>query len=381
MIKIVSASLFVLAGFFYFNSSAPEASFPPIIHSEKLSFKLDTVLTDLEIPWAMAFLPNGDMLFTERKGELRLMTKDRKLDSRPISNVPKVKDRGQGGLLDIELHPDYESNGWIYLSFSSPHKTGEKGTGANTELIRAKLENHKLTNIESLFKASPNYSKVHHYGGRISFDEDGMVYLTLGDRGGRDEVQSLSNYRGKVIRLHDDGRVPKDNPFISRKGAKPEIFSYGHRNPQGMDIHPTTGKVWAHEHGPRGGDELNIVEKANNYGWPTITYGINYSGTKITDETHRKGMKQPVTFWKPSIAPCGMSFVTSDKYPKWKGNILVGALAFRYLNRVELDGNKVVHQEKLLENIGRVRAIEESPDGYIYVAIEAKGMIVRLLPV
>ncbi|MEL6925482.1 MAG: PQQ-dependent sugar dehydrogenase, partial [Bacteroidota bacterium] len=168
--------------------------------------------------------------------------------------------------------------------------------------------------------------------------------------------------------------------FISRKGAKKEIFSYGHRNPQGMDLHPTTGKIWAHEHGPRGGDELNIVEKGNNYGWPTITYGINYSGTKITDETHREGMEQPVTYWVPSIAPCGMSFVTSDKYPAWKGNILIGSLAFRYLNRVELDGNKVVHQEKLLDNIGRVRAIEESPDGIIYVAIEAKGMIVRLLP-
>ena len=381
MLKLSILPMIAIAAIFFFNPFEKTASFPPIIESENLRFKIDTVLSDLEVPWAMAFLPNGDMLFTEREGQLRLLKKNGQLHPDPIENVPSVKARGQGGLLDLELHPDYENNGWIYISYSSPKKSSESGDGANTEFIRAKLQNHQLTDIQSIFKASPNYSKSQHYGGRIEFDRAGYLYLAIGDRGGRDQAQDLNTYRGKVLRLHDDGRIPKDNPFLNRSDAHPEIFTYGHRNPQGLDRHPTTGKIWEHEHGPRGGDELNIIEKGNNYGWPVITYGVNYSGTKITDETHRDGMEQPITYWKPSIAPCGMSFVTSDRYPGWKGNILVGSLSFRYLERVELKGNKVVHQEKLLENIGRIRAIEESPDGYIYVAIEARGMIIRLLPV
>ncbi|RMG70396.1 MAG: PQQ-dependent sugar dehydrogenase [Bacteroidetes bacterium] len=367
------AALMLLAG------GALWAQTGPLVETQQLNFRVDTFLTDLEVPWAMAFLPNGDMLFTERGGDLHIV-RDGKLHPTPIAGVPPVLARGQGGLLDIELHPDYAENGWIYLSFASPAKEGEEGDGANTEFIRVRLEGNRLVDHEHIFKASPNYKTRHHYGGRMEFDGEGYLYLTVGDRGGRDEVQDLSNHRGKVMRLHDDGRVPEDNPFLDVEGAQPEIFSYGHRNPQGMDIHPETGEVWAHEHGPKGGDELNIVRAGNNYGWPEISYGINYDGTIFTEDTAREGMEQPITYWVPSIAPCGMSFVNSRKYGEWEGDILVGSLAFRYLVRVELDGNTVTKKEVMLENLGRVRAIEEGPDGYIYVAVEGPGMIVRLIP-
>lgn len=374
--KIISSILFLFLSCSFF---APTAEFNDPVQSEIIKFDVETVVDELNIPWAMAFLPNGDLLFTEREGELRLI-QDGKLHSEPIGGVPEVLAQGQGGLLDIELHPKYAENGWLYLSYSSPAASGEEGEGANTALMRAQLKDHRLVNQKVIFKAGPNYETKHHYGSRIVFDKEGYLYLSIGDRGGRDRAQRLSNYRGKILRLHDDGSIPKDNPFVNQGNARPEIFSYGHRNPQGMAIHPVTGALWAHEHGPRGGDELNLVEKGKNYGWPVITYGRNYSGTKITDETHREGMEQPVIYWTPSIAPCGMSFVTSEQFASWKGNILVGSLSFRYLERVELKNNKVVHQEKLLENIGRVRAVEEGPDGYIYVAVEAPGKIVRLVP-
>ena len=351
----------------------------PLIETEQLSFRVDTFLSDLKVPWAMAFLPNGDLLFTEREGDLHIV-RDGKLYPSPIAGVPEVLAKGQGGLLDLELHPDYENNGWIYLSFASPSEEGEEGSGANTEVIRVRLQGNRLTDHEHIFKASPNYDTRHHYGGRIEFDEAGYLYLTVGDRGGRDEVQDLSNHRGKVIRLHDDGRVPADNPFVGVEGAQPEIFSYGHRNPQGMDRHPETGELWAHEHGPKGGDELNIVRAGRNYGWPVISYGINYDGTIFTEDTAREGMEQPITYWVPSIGPCGMTFVNSRKYEDWQGDILVGSLSFRYLVRCELEGNTVTEKEVMLENLGRVRAIEEGPDGLIYIAVEGPGMIVRLIP-
>lgn len=360
-------------------SLAAMAQTGPVVSTEQLRFRVDTVLSDLEVPWAMAFLPNGDMLFTERGGDLHIV-RDGKLYPLPLAGGPEVLAKGQGGLLDLELHPDYETNGWIYLSFSGPAEEGEEGNGANTSLIRVRLQGNRLADHEHIFKASPNYGTRHHYGGRIVFDREGYLYLTLGDRGGRDEVQDLSNYRGKIVRLHDDGRIPQDNPFVGVAGARPEIFSYGHRNPQGMDRHPETGELWAHEHGPKGGDELNIVRAGLNYGWPVISYGINYDGTIFTEDTARAGMEQPVTYWVPSIAPCGMAFVNSERYGDWQGDILVGSLSFRYLVRCELEGNTVTQREVMLENLGRVRAIEEGPDGYIYVAVEGPGMIVRLIP-
>jgi len=351
---------------------------PPLIHkSEKLDFKVDTVIDGLKIPWGMVFLPNGDMLFTERGGELRLY-QNGKLHPDPIANVPEVLAKGQGGLLDIELHPDYEENGWIYISYSS-EEGDEKG--AQTALIRARLQDHALVDKELVFKAYPNVNTAHHYGGRIVFDEEGYLFLSVGERGKRELAQDLDNYHGKVLRMNDDGTVPDDNPFVKTRNAMPEIWSYGHRNQQGMAMDPSTGLIWEHEHGPRGGDEVNIIQKGVNYGWPTITYGINYNGTIITKDTVKAGMEQPVIFWRPSIAPCGMDFVESEMYEPWKGNILVGSLKFRYLKRLEIKDKEVTHQETLLENIGRVRAIRQAPDGYVYVAVEGPGMIIRLVPV
>lgn len=352
-----------------------------LIESEQLTFRVDTVATDLEIPWGMAFLPNGDILVTERKGTLRLI-QDGQLHPDPIGNVPEVRAKGQGGLFDLELHPNYAENGWIYISFASTAKPGEEGEGANTELVRAKLKDHSLVEIESIFKASPNYKKTQHFGARIEFDRQGYLYLSVGDRGGRDEVQTRANYRGRVLRFHDDGSIPKDNPFITDPTAKPEIFSYGHRNPQGMSMNPLTGDIWEHEHGPQGGDEVNIIKGGNNYGWPVISYGINYDNSILTEEFAREGMEQPVLYWKPSIAPCGMDFVESDLYgPAWKNNLLVGSMKFQYLNRCEVQDNRIIHQEKLLEGMGRVRVVRQAPDGYIYVGLEGPGRVVKLVPV
>ncbi|MEZ4829625.1 MAG: PQQ-dependent sugar dehydrogenase [Bacteroidia bacterium] len=349
---------------------------PRTIESEGISFRVDTVLSGLKVPWGLAFLPNGDILFTERKGDL-FVIHEGKLDPKPIAGVPEVNAKGQGGLFDLELHPNYAENGWIYLSYAAP---AESGSGSNTAFMRARLKDHTLVDKEVIFRAKPDYETNHHYGGRIEFDNNGYVYLSVGDRGGTDFVQDLTNYRGKIYRLNDDGTIPPDNPFVGVPGASPETFSWGHRNPQGLTLNPMTGEIWETEHGPRGGDELNIIRKGNNYGWPTITYGINYDGTIITKDTVKEGMEQPVIFWRPSIAPCGMDFVTSDKYPGWKNNILVGSMSFRYLERVQLEGDKVVAKEKLLENIGRVRVVRQAPDGYIYLGIEGPGMIVRLIP-
>jgi len=286
--------------------------------------------------------------------------------------IPEIYVRGQGGFLDIELHPNYEENGWIYFSYSSSEGDGK---GGNTAIMRAKLEGNSLINLEQLYKGVPNTTKGQHFGSRLEFDTKGYLYFSIGDRGNRDvNPQDVTRDGGKIYRLHDDGNIPEDNPFVDKSGAKKAIFSYGHRNPQGLALHPKSGKLWEHEHGPRGGDEINVVEKGKNYGWPVITYGINYIGTKITDETSRQGMEQPIYQWTPSIAPCGMTFVSSDKYPDWKGNLLVGSLAFQYLERLEIKNNQVVYREKLLDGMGRVRNVKQSPDGYIYVGIEGKGI-------
>ncbi len=341
---------------------------------EETSFEPVLLVDQLQIPWGMAFMPDGGILITEKSGSMILFRDGEKTE---ISNVPDVYVRGQGGLLDVELHPDYENNGWIYLSYAS--EEGE-GKGGNTAIARAKLQGTALTNLEVLYKAGPNTTRGQHFGSRIEFDDDGYLYFTIGERGDRDvNPQDLKRDGGKVYRLFDDGRIPEDNPFVGIDGAVTAAYTYGNRNPQGMAKHPGTGKIWIHEHGPRGGDEINIVKKGANYGWPVITYGINYSGTPITDQTEMEGMEQPIHYWVPSIAPSGMAFVTSDKYPAWKGSLLVGALAFQYLERVELDGDKVIRREKLMDGIGPVRNVRQGPDGFIYVAVEGKG-IYRLEP-
>ena len=347
-----------------------------VIESEKQKFAIDTLTSELSNPWGIAFLPDGRILVTERKGEIRIV-KDGKLQAEKIANVPTVYTEGQGGLLDIKLHPDYNINGWIYLTYSKP---GEGGAG--TTVVRAKLEGNGLTSLEELFTALPYTNAGQHFGSRVVFDGNGYIYFSSGERGTKENAQNLNNHLGKIIRLHEDGRVPTDNPFVNTANAKPEIWSYGHRNPQGVVHDAAAKKLWAVEHGPMGGDELNFVEKGKNYGWPVITYGKNYDGTPITEITEKEGMEQPVWYWLPSIATCGMTQVTSDKYPGWAGNFLVGALVKQHIARVELDASgKFVKQEMLLDKIGRVRTIEQSPDGFLYVATETPGMLLKIIPV
>lgn len=341
---------------------------------QHINYTTEVVVPDLNIPWGMAFLPDGSMLINEKSGEL-IHFKDGVKTT--VEGLPEIYVHGQGGLLDIKLHPDYKENGWIYFSHSS---TEGKGDGGNTAVIRAKLEGNKLVDYQLLYKAGSNTKKPQHFGSRLEFDNQGYLYFSIGDRGNRDEnPQDLTRDCGKIYRIHDDGRIPEDNPFINTANAKKAIYSYGHRNPQGMIIHPETGEIWTHEHGPKGGDEINIIKKGANYGWPVISYGINYSGTTFTKFTAKPGMEQPLFYWVPSIAPSGMAFVSSEIYPDWKGNLLVGSLKFQYLERLVLKSGKVVKREKLIEGLGRVRDVRQGPDGYIYVGIENLG-IIKIIP-
>ncbi|WP_282044061.1 PQQ-dependent sugar dehydrogenase [Winogradskyella flava] len=328
------------------------------------------IVSDLDIPWGFTFLPDGSMLINEKEGKLIHFKNDTKTE---ISGLPEIYVRGQGGLMDIILHPDYKDNGWIYFSYAS--SKGE-GDGGNTTIARAKFKNKALYDFEVLYKAAPNSKRGQHFGSRLAFDTDGRLYFTIGDRGDRDvNPQDITRDCGKVYRINDDGSIPADNPFVDSTNAKKAIYSYGHRNPQGMTRHPKTGKIWTHEHGPKGGDEINIIEAGKNYGWPIISFGINYSGTKFTDITEKKGMEQPLHYWDPSIAPSGMAFINSDKYGDWNGNLLVGSLKFQYLDMCTIENNKVVKEERLLDGLGRVRCVEQGPDGYIYVGIENLGIV------
>ena len=346
------------------------------IASEEQDFYVQTVVEGLDIPWGMAFLPNGSMLITERDGTLRLVN-DGELVAEPVGAVPEVFARNQGGLLDVTLHPDYDENGWIYISYSKP----DNGTGM-TAIMRARYnsDNHTLVDMEEIYVGQPFTDRGHHFGGRMEFDPDGYFYFAIGDRGEMNTAQDISTSQGNFFRLYDDGSIPEDNPFVGREGLD-EIYSYGHRNIQGMAVHPETGVVWTTEHGPRGGDEINVQNKPGaNYGWPEITYGINYDGTIITEETEKEGMEQPVMYWDPSIAPSGMDFVTGDRYPGWEGDIFNGALAFQLLSRVEIDGTEFVKEERLLEGTGRIRDVRMGPDGYLYYSNESDGTINRLVP-
>jgi len=368
-----SAFIFPLFSLFFFLTCSGQPDIP--VSESVQNYNIETVVTGIPVPWGMVWLPNGDMLITNRSGELYRFSDDSLSD--PIAGLPEVNAFSQGGLMDLELHPDYEDNGWIYISYSSPEG---RGNGANTAIMRARLDGDSLVDQEVLYKAEPNSRRGQHFGGRIEFDKEGYLYFSVGDRGNRDvNPQDITRDNGKVYRLHDDGTVPDDNPFVDDPDAVKAIYSYGHRNPQGMAMHPETGQIWTHEHGPRGGDEINIIEKGNNYGWPVISYGINYSGTEFAEDTHREGMEQPAWYWDPSIAPSGMDFVTSDKYPEWKGHLLVGSLKFNYVVICYLDGNTVTREEVLFDGIGRVRNIRQGPDGFIYVATEGNG-IVRIVP-
>ena len=347
---------------------------PEIITPEGENYTVETIIEGMQIPWGMAFLPDGGMLITEKKGELIHLKDGVKTN---ITGLPKMTVQGQGGFMDVVLHPEYESNGWLYLSYASPE--GE-GRGANTTIARAKLSGSTLTDLQVLYKAGPNTTRGQHFGSRIAFDNEGYLYFSIGDRGDLNvNPQDVTRDGGKVYRINDDGSIPSDNPFVDTPNAKKAIYSYGHRNPQGMIKHPVTGEIWVHEHGPRGGDEINVVRKGANYGWPTITYGINYSGTEITKERSRPGMEQPLYYWLPSIAPSGFAYITGAVYPEWEGEILVGSLKFAYLEKLTLNNNKVIKREKLINGLGRVRDVRIGPDGHIYASVEGRG-IVKLVP-
>ncbi len=348
------------------------------IRSEKHAFVVNPLVDGLQNPWSIAWLPDGRMLLTERGGRLRVISKDFKLDPRPVEGLPRIVVSGQGGLFDVAVHPSYTENGWIYISYNG---AGEGGHG--TELMRARLDGNRLVDSQVLFRLQPKSDSGQHFGGRIVFDGKGHVFLTLGDRGEQERAQRLGDHAGSVIRLNEDGSVPKDNPFVNRKDAKPEKFTYGNRNIQGAALNPTTGELWSHEHGPQGGDEVNIIRAGRNYGWPVITYGANYgTGTRIGEGSRKAGVEHPLHYWVPSIAPSGMAFYEGDKFPNWRGNILVGALKDEMVVRLELDGNKVVKEERILRNaIGRIRDVRVGPDGYVYLLTDdRRGVLVRLEP-
>lgn len=349
----------------------------PIAASESennsYTYDYEVVVPDLEIAWGFAFLPDGSILITEKNGDL-IHFKDGQKTT--VAGAPEVYLRGQGGFLDVFLHPDYESNGWIYFTYASSEGEGD---GGNTALMRAKLQEGQLVEKEQLYKAGPNTTQGVHFGSRIAFDNDGYLYFTIGDRGNRDEnPQDLTRDGGKTYRLNDDGSIPSDNPFTDQQDAKQAVYSYGHRNAQGMALHPETGEIWLHEHGPQGGDEINIVKKGANYGWPVVSYGINYDGSSFTDETEGPDFEPSIYYWVPSIAPSGLAFVTTDTYPELQGDLLVGSLKFQYVEHMEMDGETVVSRNKLLEGIGRIRDVREGPDGHIYLSVEGEG-IVKLL--
>ncbi|MFU8813211.1 MAG: PQQ-dependent sugar dehydrogenase [Balneolaceae bacterium] len=359
---------------FYFAEPGPAGD---VIQTEEMSVWVETVVSGLRLPWGMAFLPNGDVLITERDGQLRVV-RDGELLNDPVQGVPEVVARGQGGLLDIELHPRYAENGWLYMSYSKPGPGG-----AQTAIVRARFDAdaHALTDHEEIYEGTPFTDSRHHFGSRIAFDGDGYLYFSIGDRGAMNTAQDITNSNGNLFRLNDDGSIPADNPFVGRNGLD-EIYAYGLRNIQGMATHPQTGVIWSNFHGPRGGDELNVHNKPGaNYGWPEITYGINYNGAEITPYTEKEGMEQPVMHWTPSIAPSGMTFVSGDRYPAWNGDILNGALSFQLISRIVVDGEEFVHEERLFEGIGRVRDVHLAPDGYIYFANESNGTLNRVVPI
>jgi aldose sugar dehydrogenase len=347
------------------------------VRTEEHSFRVVKVVEGLANPWSVAFLPDGRMLVTEKAGRLRTIASG-KLDPQPVAGLPEVTPHGQGGLHDVVLHPQFAKNSLVYIAYS-----GRGDDGFGTELARGELKGNRLENVQVLFRQSPKGSRGAHFGGRIVFDRAGFVYLTLGDRGEMDRAQKPGDHAGSVIRLHDDGRVPADNPFAGKAGWKPEKFTLGNRNMQGAALHPQSGALWTHEHGPQGGDEVNVIRAGTNYGWPVITYGVQYGiGTKIGEGREKAGMAQPVHYWVPSIAPSGMAFYTGDRFPKWKGDLFVGALRDRMLVRLKLDGEKVVKEERMLQGVlGRIRDVRAGPDGFIYLLTdEGNGVLARLEP-
>lgn len=346
--------------------------------SQAHAFRAVTLVRDLEHPWSLAFLPDGRMLVSERPGRLRLIEANGRLLPEPLAGVPEVAAVGQGGLFDVLVHPNYPENGWIYLAYA-----GGDAEGYGTEVARARLAGNRLIDWQVLFRMRPKSRSGQHFGGRLVMDRQGFLYLTLGDRGDRQRAQKADDHAGSVIRLHDDGRLPQDNPFIGTPGFLPEKFTLGNRNIQGIALHPESGDVWMHEHGPQGGDEINVLQPGANYGWPVVTFGVNYGiGTRIGEGTEKPGMVSPLWVWVPSIAPSGMTFYSGKRFAGWRGSLFVGALRGQTLVRLEMDGRRVVREERLLENaVGRIRDVRQGPDGLLYLLTDsARGQLLRLEP-
>ena len=356
--------------------ASPVSSAPLIFHSEGMKAKVELVAEGLGVPWGMVFLSPDKILVTEREGAIKLLDIENE-KSISLNNVPKVMDNGQGGMLDVALSPDYKTTGWIYFTYVK----NVKGKGA-TVLARTKLNNNSFNHWQELLVSKSTTSKSHHFGSRIAFDKNGHVFFAIGDRGERPNAQDLTNHAGSIIRLNLDGSIPADNPFVQHKQALPEIWSYGHRNPQGLAFDAEYNRLWEIEHGPRGGDEINLILPAANYGWPVISYGKEYWGPIAVGEgTHREGMQQPVKIYDPSIAPASLIIYSSDAFPKWKGNLFSGALKLQHINRIVLDKEgRAIKEERLLENMEeRIRALAQSPKGWIYFSTDS-GKIYRVRP-
>ena len=381
-------NLVALGGLFGLAAILTAPAQGQVYQSVEHDFRVVTVAEDIQHPWSIAFLPDGDMLFTQRTGELRIV-RDGELLPDPVAGVPETRVINQGGLQEIAVHPDFENNRIVYVSYSKPN--GSRGT---TALIRARFENDRLEDVEEIFEADAWNERGGHFGAKIAFDEDGYLFMSVGDRQSpptgnleKHPAQDLTTHFGTIVRLMDDGSVPQDNPFVGDPNVRPEIWSYGHRNPQGLAFHPETGDLWSTEHGPQGGDELNLILPGVNYGWPVIGYGVNYrSGTRIHPSGEREGMEQPKTFWIPSIGASGLMIYDGDAFPEWRGDIFAGGLAatHRRLSRITVDGGRVMTRESLLHDVFRIREVRQGPDGFIYLATDnrAGGLtdIVRLEP-
>ncbi|MFL2636991.1 MAG: PQQ-dependent sugar dehydrogenase [Flavobacteriaceae bacterium] len=374
MKKNISIYFTILTIMFNFSCGQEPNDKNEIIVTDELNYEMELVFENEGIIWGLEFLNDNSIVATVKSGSI-IHYKDGV--KKELKGVPEIYLRGQGGLLDIAIHPNFEKNKFIYLSYASEDIEGK---GGNTTISRAILNGDTLEELEVLYKGTPDSRKGQHFGGRMEFDNENYLFFSIGDRGNRNvNPQDITIDGGKIYRIKDDGTIPKDNPFYNDGNAKKAIYSYGHRNPQGMFKHPESGKIWTNEHGPRGGDEINIIEKGKNYGWPKITYGINYSGTTITKNKSLPNMEQPLYYWIPSIAPSSFEYISSEIYPDWKGSLLAGALVFKYIERIVLEDDIVVSRSKIAENLGRPRDIKQGPDGYIYVSIENKG-VYKIMP-
>lgn len=365
LVAIFSLSIFACGDDQPAQTDAPVV-LPPV------DIKLDTLIANLVNPWGLDFLPNGQIVYTQRSGTMWLYSAGK---SNEIVGLPEIESTGQGGLMDVRVDPDFANTRAIFYS-----ATNAEGGVYSTALYRGELNGTALTNVVKLFRAEPMNTSGFHFGSRIEFDDSGRIYLSLGERNQKATAQDPTNHNGTVVRLNKDGSIPSDNPYFNDDFAKDEIFTYGHRNPQGMARNPANGSIWVHEHGPKGGDEVNILKAGANYGWPIATYGLDYDGTVISNDTFVEGTVLPIHYWVPSIAPCGMAFYWSDSIPQWKGDVFLGALAGKHLNRLDVEGSEIVDEERLLEGMARFRAVRQGHDGYLYFLTEGPGLLCRFRP-